>query len=386
MGSQIGSQVGGMEMTRIPVFLLTGFLGSGKTTLLNQLVKLPEFSRTLVIINEFGATSLDHLLVSRSTEEQIVELSSGCICCSIRGDLAKTLLDASWRFARNGQRQFDQIVIETTGLAEPTPILHTLMNTPKLFDTYRLQGTVTVVDAVNGADTLEHHVEAQKQVGVADLLLISKTDLANEEQLSALQQQLRRFNPTAPQQLVLHGDTQVASILALDHVEPIDSKTDLRNWLPTAQLSFSPVAAAGATGTTGVTGAIGAPAGRLLRANTPEPTDVNRHNDQIRAYCFVLEQPIKVAALDQWLDALLPTLGPKLLRLKAILNVDGFPGPLVVHAVQHLLHPAGVMTHWPDEQGVDPTIAAQARHSKLVFITDALTAEQIEQTLQILQG
>lgn len=198
-----------------------------------------------------------------------------------------------------------------------------------------------------------------------------------------MQQQLRRFNPTAPQQLVLHGDTQVASILALDHVEPIDSKTELRNWLPTAQLSFSPVGGpvGGLTG-----GAIGAPAGRLLRANTPELTDLNRHNDQIRAYCFVLEQPIKVAALDQWLDALLPTLGPKLLRLKAILNVDGFPGPLVVHAVQHLLHPAGVMTHWPDEQGADPANAVQTRHSKLVFITDALTAEQIEQTLQLLQG
>lgn len=354
-------------LTRIPVFLLTGFLGSGKTTLLNQLVKLPEFSRTLVIINEFGATSLDHLLVSRSTEEQIVELSSGCICCSIRGDLAKTLLDASWRFARNGERQFDQVVIETTGLAEPTPILHTLMNTPKLFDTYRLQGTVTVVDAVNGADTLEHHVEAQKQVGVADLLLLSKTDLAEPAVLASLQDTLRRLNPTAPQQLVHYGQTQVSSILAMDHVEPIDSQTALSQWLPTGQLSFSAVS-------TPAQG-IGAPAGSLFRANTPAPVDLNRHNEQIRAYCFMLEQPVKVTALDQWLDALLPTLGPKLLRLKAILNVEGFPGPLVVHAVQHLLHPAGVMTHWQEED----------KRSKLVFITDALTADQLEQSLQILQ-
>lgn len=364
-------------MTRIPVFLLTGFLGSGKTTLLNQLVKLPEFSRTLVIINEFGATSLDHLLVSRSTEEQIVELSSGCICCTIRGDLAKTLLDASWRFARNGERQFDQVVIETTGLAEPTPILHTLMNTPKLFDTYRLQGTVTVVDAVNGADTLQHHVEAQKQVGVADLLLISKTDLAEPAVLAELADTLRRLNPTAPQQLVHYGETQVSSILAMDHVEPIDSQTELSQWLPTGQLSFSAIDAPSASLTsTGATkGAIGAPIGQLLRANTPAPVDINRHNEQVRAYCFVLEQPVKVTALDEWLDVLLPSLGPQLLRLKAILNVEGFPGPLVVHAVQHLLHPAGVMTQWPNDD----------KRSKLVFITDALTAEQLEQSLQVLQ-
>ena len=127
-----------MRHERIPLILLTGFLGSGKTTLLNQLVQLPEFSRTLVIINEFGETSLDHLLVSKSSDDQIVELSSGCVCCTIRGDLAKTLSDATWRFARNGVRQFDRVVIETTGLAEPTPILQIISNTPKLYDSYRM--------------------------------------------------------------------------------------------------------------------------------------------------------------------------------------------------------------------------------------------------------
>lgn len=350
-----------MRHERIPLILLTGFLGSGKTTLLNQLVQLPEFSRTLVIINEFGETSLDHLLVSKSSDDQIVELSSGCICCTIRGDLAKTLGDATWRFARNGERQFDRVVIETTGLAEPTPILQIISNTPKLYDSYRMQGTVTVVDAVNGAGTLATHPEAQKQVAVADLLLLSKSDLATEAQETATREAMLLLNPTAPVQLVLQGQTQVSDILALDHAEPVQSSAPLHSWLPTDQLSFAPVS-----------GKLG-----LLRAEqtSSPPVDLNRHNDRIRAYCYVLEHPVTAAQIDQWLDALMPELGPQLLRLKAILNVVGFPGPLVVHAVQHLLHPAGLLKEWPDED----------RRCKLVFITDNLSAERLEQSLQLLQ-
>ncbi len=350
-----------MRHERIPLILLTGFLGSGKTTLLNQLVQLPEFSRTLVIINEFGETSLDHLLVSKSSDDQIVELSSGCICCTIRGDLAKTLSDATWRFARNGVRQFDRVVIETTGLAEPTPILQIISNTPKLYDSYRMQGTVTVVDAVNGAGTLATHPEAQKQVAVADLLLLSKSDLATQAQETATRDAMLLLNPTAPVQLVLQGQTQVSEILALDHAEPVQSTAPLQSWLPTEQLRFAPV-----SGKQG-----------LLRADqsSAAPADVNRHNDRIRAYCYVLEHPVTAAQIDQWLDALMPELGPQLLRLKAILNVVGFPGPLVVHAVQHLLHPAGLLKEWPDED----------RRCKLVFITDNLSAERLEQSLQLLQ-
>lgn len=134
---------------RIPVYLLTGFLGSGKTTVLNQLVKQADMARTLVIINEFGAVSLDHLLVSHANEDIVVELGSGCLCCTIRGDLAKTLHDASWRYARNGVRQFDRVMIETTGLADPAPVLHTLLTDRSIFSQYRLQGVVTTIDAVN---------------------------------------------------------------------------------------------------------------------------------------------------------------------------------------------------------------------------------------------
>jgi len=342
---------------RIPLYLLTGFLGAGKTTLLNQLVQLPEFARTLVIINEYGSTPLDHKLVTRSNEEQVVELSSGCICCTIRGDLAKTLSDAHWRFARNGQRQFDRVIIETTGLADPAPVLRTVIETPDLFNLYRLQGTVTLVDAVHGASTLEQHAEARRQVAVADLLLISKTELTDDTGLATLSQELRRLNPTAP---LLHRTldaVDLTQILTLDHAEPVQTETPLRQWLPTQGLTFAPISAGQQA---------------FLKANTSS----HNQSDRIQSFCYEITTPIKVTALDQWLDALLPSLGHQLLRMKAILQVEGFPGPVAVHAVQTLLHPAGVLEAWPDEH----------RTSQLVFITDGIDVTALEKTLDILRG
>ncbi len=342
---------------RIPLYLLTGFLGAGKTTLLNQLVQLPEFARTLVIINEYGSTPLDHKLVTRSNEEQVVELSSGCICCTIRGDLAKTLSDAHWRFARNGQRQFDRVIIETTGLADPAPVLRTVIETPDLFNLYRLQGTVTLVDAVHGASTLEQHAEARRQVAVADLLLISKTELTDDTGLATLSQELRRLNPTAP---FLHRTldaVDLTQILTLDHAEPVQTETPLRQWLPTQGLTFAPISAGQQA---------------FLKANTSS----HNQSDRIQSFCYEITTPIKITALDQWLDALLPSLGHQLLRMKAILQVEGFPGPVAVHAVQTLLHPAGVLEAWPDEH----------RTSQLVFITDGIDVTALEKTLDILRG
>lgn len=341
---------------RIPLYLLTGFLGAGKTTLLNQLVQQPDFARTLVIINEFGSTPLDHKLVTRSNDEQIVELSSGCICCTIRGDLAKTLSDAHWRFSRNNERMFDRVIIETTGLADPAPVLRTIIETPNLFDLYRLQGTVTLVDAVNGKATLTTHPEARRQVGVADLLLFSKTELTAPEQLATLTSQVRQYNPTAP---IVHRTIEavdLSKILSLDHAEPVQTETPLRDWLPTTGLSFAPLTPGQNV---------------FLKAQSSS----HSQSDRIQSFCYELTTPIKVSALDQWLDALLPTLGHQLLRMKAILHVEGFPGPVAVHAVQTLLHPAGVMENWPDDN----------RHSQLVFITDGIDAAQLEQSLLILQ-
>ena len=343
------------QAQRIPLYLLTGFLGSGKTTLLNQWVQDPAFSKALVIINEFGETSLDHLLVSRSTEEQIVELSNGCICCTIRGDLAKTLTDISWRFSRNGIKSFDKVIIETTGLADPSPILNTLISNEKLFQQYRLQGTVTTVDVANALHSIEKYNEAKRQVAVADLILLTKQDLVSAEVLQQVQQRVRQLNPTAPLQQALNGVTALRSLLKLDHIEPVHSSTPLANWLNFSAVQFEPLKPEQTP--------------TLLRSAEQE---LSPHQGNIRAFCYQLDKPVSLRAIEMWLDALLPQMGHKLLRLKAILNVEGFPGPMVIHGVQQLLHPTAVLTDWPNDE----------RKSKLVFITDELTAQQLEVSLQ----
>ena len=184
---------------RLPVSVLTGFLGSGKTTVLNYLIQQPALSRTLVLINEFGEIGLDHDLVAHSKDDVVIEMSSGCLCCTIRGDLAKTLREAPGRFARGGEPWFDRVVIETTGLADPAPILHTLMTEPAVARRYRLDGVIATVDAVNGGDTLDRQVESVKQAAVADRLLLTKTDLVDRDVLRRLQDRLGGLNPAAPQ-------------------------------------------------------------------------------------------------------------------------------------------------------------------------------------------
>ena len=199
----------------IPVTLLTGFLGSGKTTVLNALVQRPEMARTLVVINEFGQIGLDHLLVAHSAEDIVVEMNSGCLCCTIRGDLVKTLRDAVWRFSREGVRLFDRLVIETTGLADPAPILHTLMTDRFIAARYRLDGVVCTVDLATGNTTLDAHPEAIKQVAVADALLLTKEDLADASLRQATIARLHRINPSARQWLAPRGVVEPESVLRL---------------------------------------------------------------------------------------------------------------------------------------------------------------------------
>lgn len=186
-----------MPTPQIPVTLLTGFLGSGKTTVLNHLVQQPALARTLVIINEFGEVGLDHLLISRVADDTVVEMSSGCLCCTMRGDLVSTLKDAHWRFARAGERQFDRVVIETTGLADPAPIIHTLTSVDVIARRYRLDGVVTTLDLTNADQTLDAQPEALKQAAMADCLLLTKADLAAPAAVAALERRLHAINPAA---------------------------------------------------------------------------------------------------------------------------------------------------------------------------------------------
>jgi G3E family GTPase len=354
------------DLDLIPVSLLTGFLGSGKTTLLNHLVHQPALRDTLVIINEFGEIGLDHLLVTHSEENVVVEMSSGCLCCTIRGDLQKTLKDAHWRFARNAERQFNRVIIETTGLADPMPILHTLMADAELAEHYRLDGVITAVDAVNGMGTLDAHQEAVRQAAVADRLLLTKTDLADAAQLAALKQRLAIINPSAAQSAVLNGAVEAASLFDLGLFRAEGKSLDVQKWLNEEAYKDQ------------------AEAhddhhqhhdhhdhhGHHDHAHDNHAHDVNRHDDRIRAFCFTFQEPIDPIMFEEWLTLLMSLKGGDMLRLKGILNLAGRSGPTVIHGVQHIFHPTIELPEWPSED----------HSTRIVFITRDIDRDLIERT------
>ena len=347
----------------IPVTLLTGFLGSGKTTVLNHLVGQPELADALVIINEFGEMALDHHLVAHSTDNIVMEMSSGCLCCTIRGDLVKTLRDITWRFSRNGEKWFQRVLIETTGLADPAPIIHTLMSHPQISLKYRLDGIVAAVDMATGMDSLNQHQEAIKQAAVADTLLLTKADLATQAQRTALLHRLDGINPAAPRWEVLNGEIAPQKILKLGLFTADGKSPDVARWLKEEVYAS-------------------------LEEHdhhdhkhdhhdndhkhTHDHHDVNRHDDQIRAFCFSIEEPIPDTMWDDWLNLLVLIRGHDILRVKGILNIEGSEQPLVVHGVQHIFHPPVQLPAWPSED----------RRSRLVFITRDVGREKIEHSLR----
>jgi G3E family GTPase len=332
-----------------PVTLLTGFLGSGKTTVLNHVLKQPGMAETAVIVNEFGEIGIDHLLVERATDD-IVLLNSGCLCCTVRGDIADTLLNLFVGRANGTVPPFARVVIETTGLADPAPILHTLISDPLVAARYSLDGVVTTVDAVNGAATLDIQPEAVKQAAVADRLLLSKTDLADAGAVRALRSRLAALNPSAPIILVAHGEIDPALLFNLGFFDPQTKTVDVRRWLRDEAFA----------------------AGHDHHQHGHQAPDVNRHDDRIRAFCITREQPISWAALSTWLDALATMRGDDLLRLKAIVALSDRPDqPVVVHGVQHLFHPPVLLPQWPSDD----------RRTRMVFITRDLPREAIEKTL-----
>jgi G3E family GTPase len=354
----------------IPVSLLTGFLGSGKTTLLNHLVHQPALSDTLVIINEFGEIGLDHLLVAHSEENVVVEMSSGCLCCTIRGDLQKTLKDAHWRFSRNAERRFNRVIIETTGLADPMPILHTLMADGYLAEHYRLDGVITTIDAANAMATLDAHQEAVRQAAVADLLLLTKTDLIDAAQLAALQQRLAGINPGAAQTAILNGAADAESLLNLGLFKTEGKTLDVQKWLNEEAFEEDADAHHGHHHAHDHDHDHEHGHGRKHAAHDDHAHDINRHDDHIRAFCFSFNDPIDPVVFEEWLTLLLSLKGGDMLRIKGILNLVGRSGPTVIHGVQHIFHPTIELPEWPS-----------ADHStRIVFITRDIDKELIERT------
>lgn len=357
----------------IPVTLLTGFLGSGKTTVLNHLVRQPELADALVIINEFGEMALDHLLVAHSTENLVMEMSSGCLCCSIRGDLVKTLRDITWRFARGGQRQFRRVLIETTGLADPAPIIHTLMSHPQIAPQYRLDGIVTAVDMAAGMQTLDRHPEAVKQAAVADALLLTKADLVSNVQRQALLRRLDGINPAALRWDVQGGAIAPDKVLNLGLFSADGKTPEVARWL--REEAYAPAQEHDHPGHGHGQAAHESHGHHDHSHDHDHRHDVNRHDDHIRAFCFQVDEPIPDAVLSHWLELLMGFVGSNILRVKGIINVAGSPQPIVVHGVQHLFHPPVPLPAWPSED----------RRSRLVFITQDVERELVERIFDALR-
>lgn len=344
-------------LERLPVSVITGFLGSGKTTLLKALLPQPAMADTAVVINEFGEIGLDHLLVEQSNEDTIL-MSSGCLCCTIRGDLIDTLRRLYKRRDKGEVPRFRRVVIETTGLADPAPILHTLIGDPLLGAFYRLDGVVTTIDAVNAAAQLDRQFESVKQAAVADRIVLTKTDLASPEQVAALRGRLRRLNPAAPILEARHGDVAAERLLDAGLFNPALKSPDVARWLRDEAY------AAG---------------GHHDHDHHHDDThhghrhsgDVNRHDDHIRAFCLTRQEPIEWARFVAWIEMLIAMRGADLLRIKGILNVAGSHQPVAVHGIQHLFHPPALLPEW---QGED-------RRSKIVFITRDLERAWLEHSM-----
>lgn len=367
---------------RVPVTLITGYLGAGKTTVLNRLLATAEAGRVAVIVNEFGEIGLDHDLVSETTEEMVL-MQSGCLCCSVRGDLVATLGDLARRRA-NGTLAFDRVVIETTGLADPAPIQHTLVLDRAVAGQFLLDGVVTVVCAATGMRTLDAGFEAVGQVAGADLIVLTKVDLASPQALAALEARLARLNPAARRLRADHGRLQAAALFGLGALGGDVTPAQGHDWAGLAAgAALQPALVPGLSTNLAVSdaarSAIPESLTGLLQPTTrdlPGAPPAARHDDRITSLAATLEDPVSSDLLALWLESLVWLNGPNILRFKAIVHTTDDPHPFAIHGVQHIFHPPVPLPHWPRDD----------RTSRFVLIGRDLDPALLEDSLAFLRN
>ncbi len=330
-----------------PITVLTGFLGAGKTTVLNHLLRQPALARTAVLVNEFGDIGIDHLLVE-TLDENTVLLNAGCLCCTVRGDLVRVLREMMPRARRD---EISRIIIETTGLAEPAPILATLMTDPVAASVYRMDGVLTVVDSVAGETNLRGHAEAMRQVAVADRIVVTKTDLADPGPVLA---RIAALNPGAPVVLAKHGAVDPAAVLNAGLFDAAAKHSDVAGWLRAE--------------------AYGQDGHDHVHGHGHKP---RYHDENVSSFCLTFDKPLHWQGVGMWLELLIQSRGKDLLRIKGILNLEGQDRPVAIHGVQHVLHPPVLLPAWPEG---DP------RTSRLVFITQELPRAEIEAGLRAFEA
>jgi len=337
---------------RTPVAVLTGFLGSGKTTLLRRLLVDPRMNRTAVLINEFGEIALDHLLVKSVIDDAVV-LQNGCLCCTLRTDLRDGITGIIDSRYAGKFPEFDRIVVETTGLADPAPIAQTLLIDPMLRNQVRLSNIVTTVDGLLGTEQLTTHKESQRQAAAADRLIITKADMISEERALILKTTLSRLNPIAQ---IIHSNADgfdAHALLAGGISDARNKVADVRHWLAN-------------------TGSHSLDDGDEHHRNDKRIHLGENHSLDIQSFSLRVEHEIDWTAFAIWLSLLLHRHGAKILRVKGLLRVSDAAGPILLNSVQHIIHPPVHLEQWPDD---DHT-------SRIVFIVQGVAASLLDRSLK----